>query len=94
MNTTHHQTINTKPYNALFGINPRCGLTKKLPDSFLQTGSSEIREEVLAEMLQEELPDVELPYEELPDEELPDENDLTDENDLPDEDLPDEVLPD
>ena len=44
MNTTHHQTINTKPYNALFGINPRCGLTKKFPDSFLQTNSSEIQE--------------------------------------------------
>ena len=55
-----------------------------MPDSFLQKVSSGIREEVLAEMLQEELPDVELPYEELPDEDnLPDEDELP--NDMQDE---------
>ena len=56
------------------GINPRCGLAKKLSDSFFhQIGCSEIWEEVLEEILQEDLPDEdELPIdiqEELPGEE-------------------------
>ena len=54
MNTIHHSTINTKPYKALFGINPRCGLAKELADNyFLQRGTSEMQEEVLEEMLHE-----------------------------------------
>ena len=74
MNNSYHEAIKTKPYKALFGDNPRCGLAKKLPEHFfLQIGCSDMREEVLESMLQEEtseesesLADTPLPDEEEP----------------------------
>ena len=54
MNTIYHSTIRETPYNALFGNNPRCGLTNKIPEHFfLQIGCSDMREEVLESMILE-----------------------------------------
>ena len=52
MNNSYLEALRTKPYTALFGSNPRCGLAKKMPEHFfLQIGCSDMREEVLEYML-------------------------------------------
>ena len=51
---TYHETIKKEPYTALTGNRPRCGLSSNLPEMFfLQIGCSDIREEVLEQLIED-----------------------------------------
>ena len=53
MNTTYHEAIRTKPYMALTGNEPRCGLISRSAVFISRLGCSDIREEVLEHLIQE-----------------------------------------
>ena len=83
INTILHRTINTKPYKALFGIEPRCGVSKELSNNFfIQRGHSDMREEDVEEFLQGVVEDEPELLNDMQEDDLPsDENPVSDNND-------------